>query len=304
MSGPASDQASLRDLLKQDRVLMAPGVFDALSAVLVERAGFPLAFLSGAALSFSRYGLPDLGFTTLTQLADSVAPISARIRIPLLVDADTGFGNALSTQVTVRELERAGAAGLVLEDQVAPKRCGHMAGKQVVPVREMVGKLRAALDARRSESMVVVARTDALHVEGIDAAIDRASAYLEAGADALFIEGPRTVEQMRAVAERLGDRAPLLHNMVEGGATPVRTADQLAEFKIRIALYPAFLVHFFAHEAPAMLERLAKEGGSDGMHDMLCDLKDMNTLLGADELLRRGAHYGGELPPGQKADVA
>jgi 2-methylisocitrate lyase-like PEP mutase family enzyme len=297
MSGPASDRASLRDLLKQDRVLMAPGVFDALSAVLVERAGFPLAFLSGAALSFSRYGLPDLGFTTLTQLADAVAPISARIRIPLLVDADTGFGNALSAQVTVRELERAGAAGLVLEDQVAPKRCGHMAGKQVVPVREMVGKLRAALDARRSESMVVVARTDALHVEGIDAAIDRASAYLEAGADALFIEGPRTVEHMRAVAARFGDRAPLLHNMVEGGATPVRTAGELAAFKIRIALYPAFLVHFFAHEAPAMLERLAKEGGSDGMRDVLCDLKHMNTLLGADEFLRRGAHYGGELQP-------
>ena len=296
MSESASNRMSLRELIGRDRVLMAPGVFDALSAVLVQRAGFPVAFLSGAALSFSRFGLPDMGFTTLTQLVDAVVPICERIHIPLLVDADTGFGNALGAQLTVRELERAGAAGVILEDQVAPKRCGHMAGKQVVSTQEMVGKLHAALDARRSEHTIIVARTDALHVEGVNAAIDRAGAYLETGVDALFVEGPRTIAQMSSIAECFAGRVPLVHNMVEGGATPIRVADQLARYGIRIALYPAFLVHFFAHQAPAMLERLAREGGSDGMREMLCDLNDMNTLLGAPELLERAARYGGESP--------
>lgn len=294
MSVPASSNTSLRELLAQHRVIMAPGVFDALSAILVERAGFPLAFLSGAALAFTRFGLPDMGFTTLTQLVDAVETICMRIRIPLVVDADTGFGNALGAQHTVLDLERAGASGIVLEDQVAPKRCGHMAGKQVVPMREMVGKLHAALDARRSERTVIVARTDALHVEGANAAVDRAAAYLEAGADALFIEGPRTVAQMRFIAAHFGGRVPLLHNMVEGGDTPIRTAAELAPYGIRMALYPAFLVHFFAHRAPTMLAQLSADGGSDGMRDSLSDLRSMNELLGAADLLARAARYGGE----------
>lgn len=295
MSAAAAGTASLRELLAQDRAIMAPGAFDALSAILIERAGFPLVFLSGAALSFTRFGLPDMGFTTLTQLVDAVEPICMRIRIPLLVDADTGFGNALGAQHTVRELERAGASGIVLEDQVAPKRCGHMAGKQVVPTQEMVGKLRAAVDARRTERTVIVARTDALHVEGAHAAIDRAAAYLAAGADALFIEGPRTLAQMRLIADHFGGQAPLLHNMVEGGDTPIRTAAELAPYGIRIALYPAFLTHFFAHRAPAMLARLAADGGSDALRDSLSDLRSMNELLGASDLLERAARYGGEL---------
>ena len=294
MSSSASSNEPLRALLQQDRVLMAPGAFDALSAILVERAGFPLAFLSGAALSFTRFGLPDMGFTTLTQLVDAVESICMRIRIPLLVDADTGFGNALGVQHTVRELERAGAAGIVLEDQVAPKRCGHMAGKQVVSTQEMVGKVRAALDARRSESTVIVARTDALHVEGPNAATERAAAYLEAGADALFIEGPRTLPQMRFIAAEFAGRIPLVHNMVEGGSTPVSTAAELAQYGIRIALYPAFLVHFFAHQAPALLARLASEGGSDSMRESLSNLTTMNELLGAGDLLERAARYAGE----------
>jgi len=293
MNAADAHSDTLRELLAQDRALMAPGVFDSLSAILVERAGFPLAFLSGAALSFTRFGLPDMGFTTLTQLVAAVEPICMRIRIPLIVDADTGFGNALGAQHTVRELERAGASGIVLEDQVAPKRCGHMAGKQVVPTQEMVGKLHAALDARNSERTVIVARTDALHVEGDIAAIERAEAYLAAGADALFIEGPRTVEQMRRIASHFRGRAPLLHNMVEGGGTPVRTAAELAPFGIRIALYPGFLTHFFAHGAPVMLARLAADGGSDALRDSLSDLHAMNELLGAGELLERAARYDG-----------
>lgn len=285
------DAPRLRELLAQDRVIMTPGVYDALSALIVERCGFPIAFLSGAALSFTRFGLPDLGFTTLTQLVDAVEQICARIRIPLLVDADTGFGNALGAQLTVRELERAGASGVVLEDQLAPKRCGHMAGKQVVPVEEMAGKIRAALDARRSAHTVIVARTDALHIEGINATLDRASAYLEVGADALFIEGPRTIEQMSMIARHFAGRTPLLHNMVEGGGSPISVASGLCPYGIRIALYPAFLVHFFAHQAPLMLARLAAEGGSETLRASLSDLKEMNEFLGASELQARAERY-------------
>ena len=281
----------VRALLAQERLLMAPGVFDALSALLVERAGFPVAFLSGAALSFTRFGKPDFGYTTLTQLSDAVRAICERIRIPLLVDADTGFGNALHVQTTVHELEHAGAAGLALEDQMAPKRCGHMKGKQVIPVAEMAGKIRAATDARHNKDTVIIARTDALGVEGLDSALDRAEAYFAAGADALFIEGPRSIQEMAAIAARFAGRAPLVHNMVEGGGTPVRTAAALQEYGIRLALYPALLVHFFARQAPVLLKQLAVDGSTDAFRAELHDLDDMNRLLGAKDLLRAARRY-------------
>jgi 2-methylisocitrate lyase-like PEP mutase family enzyme len=282
---------SLRDLFKAPRVLQAPGVYDGLSALLVERAGFEVAFLSGASLSFSRLGRPDLGLVTMTELVQTVRLIRERIEFPLIVDADTGFGNALNVRRTVRELECAGASAVQIEDQVAPKRCGHMKGKQVVSCAEMVGKLKAALDARCNVDTVIIARTDALAVEGFEAALERGAAYLDAGASALFIEGPTDCVQMKRIAEVFGSRAPLVHNLVEGGHSPVHTASQLQQLGFRVALYPAMLVHLFAKLAPPYLARLAREGGSYRFREELLDLQDMNGLLGTAQMLDEARRY-------------
>jgi 2-methylisocitrate lyase-like PEP mutase family enzyme len=284
-----SHAASLRRLVAQPGCLQVPGVYDGLTALLVERAGFPVAFLSGAALSYTRFGRPDLGLVCMDEVAQAVGAMRERVALPLIVDADTGFGNALNVQRTVREFEKAGASAIQLEDQLAPKRCGHMAGKQVVPAAEMVGKIRAALDARRDPDTIVIARTDAHGVEGFDAALARAVAYAEAGADWVFYEGPDTVDQMRAVA-RAVDR-PLVHNLVEGGRTPVTRIDELAALGYRIGLHPGFLVHLLAATAPAMLAQLRADGTSDAMRDRLSDLGRMNALLGAPELLADAARY-------------
>lgn len=284
-----SHARALRDRVAAAGCLQVPGVYDGLSALLVERAGFEVAFLSGASLSYTRFGRPDLGLVSMDEVAQAVGVIRERTALPLIVDADTGFGNALNVQRTVREFEKAGASAIQLEDQLAPKRCGHMAGKQVVPAAEMVGKIRAALDARRDPDTVIVARTDAHGVEGFDAALARAVAYAEAGADWVFYEGPDTVEQMRAVAAAV--RRPLVHNLVEGGRTPVTRVDQLRELGYKVALHPGFLVHLFTAVAPEMLARLRADGTSDALRDRLLDLGRVNALLGADELLATAARY-------------
>jgi 2-methylisocitrate lyase-like PEP mutase family enzyme len=282
---------TLRSALRAGRVLQAPGVYDSLSALLVERAGFEIAFLSGASLAFTRFGQPDVGLVGMTEVADTVRLIRDSTRIPLLVDADTGFGNALNVRRTVRELECAGASAIQIEDQVFPKRCGHMAGKQVVSPAEMAGKVRAALDARRHADTMIVARTDALSVEGFEAALERSAVYLEAGADALFIEGPTELEQLKTIAASFGARAPLVHNLVEGARSPVHTAAELDALGFRIALYPAMLVQLLVKLAPLYLARLAREGGTHGFRDQLLDLDGINALLGTPQLLDEAARY-------------
>ena len=284
-----SHARALRDRVAAPGCRQVPGVYDGLSALLVERAGFEIAFLSGASLSYTRFGRPDLGLVSMDEVAQAVGVIRERTTLPLIVDADTGFGNALNVQRTVREFEKAGASAIQLEDQVAPKRCGHMAGKQVVPAAEMLGKIRAALDARRDPDTVIVARTDAHGVEGFEPALARAAAYAEAGADWVFYEGPDTVEQMRAVAAAV--RRPLVHNLVEGGRTPVTRVDQLADLGYKVALHPGFLVHLYTALAPPMLARLRADGTSDALRDRLLDLGRVNALLGADELLAAAARY-------------
>lgn len=281
----------LRQLLAAQRLLLAPGAYDGLSALLVEQAGFKVVFLSGASLAYTRFGRPDLGLVSMAEVSETVAVIRDRIELPIIVDADTGFGNALNLQRTVRCFERAGASALQFEDQLAPKRCGHMRGKQVVSVGEMVGRVRAAVDARHSADTLIIARTDALALEGLGAAMDRAEAYLEAGADLLFIEGPRQATEMADIATRFATRVPLVHNMVEGGGTPLRTAAELDALGFRVALHPSMLVHLFAAQAPVFLARLAREGGTDGFADELLDLQRMNRLLGAEELLELAQQY-------------
>jgi 2-methylisocitrate lyase-like PEP mutase family enzyme len=251
-----SPAKKLREKLSGPQAIIAPGVYDALTALMVEQAGFDCAYVSGASISFTRIGRPDLGLTTLTEVADSVANMRERTEIALVVDADTGFGNALNVRRSVKLLERMGASGIQLEDQTSPKRCGHLAGKSMVSTAEMVGKLKAALDARADDDTLIVARTDAIAIDGIDAAMDRAHAYIEAGADVLFVEALRDREQMARVGDELGNRVPLLANMVEGGKTPLTPADELGELGFRLVIYPGAMVRVVSFAAAEYLQEL------------------------------------------------
>ena len=288
-------RSSLRThLVKPGEPLRVPGVYDGLSALLAEQAGFKAAFLSGACLSFARFGRPDVGLVTASEVTSTVAILRDRVSLPLIVDIDTGFGNAINVQRTVRDLERAGASALQMEDQVAPKRCGHMAGKAVVSREEMVGKIKAALDAREDDATMIIARTDALGVNGFDDALDRAEHYLQAGADALFIEAPQSLEQMQTIGSQFGARIPLVHNLVEGGNSPVADADALAALNYRIALYPAALLNITTPVAETVLKTIADTGSTEALHDQMYDLFDLNRLLGAEQLLATGAQFGSE----------
>lgn len=283
---------TLKDRIAEGRVLLAPGVFDALSALLAERAGAEAAYLSGASIAYTRFGRPDIGLVTMTEVAETIAAIADRTGVPLIVDADNGFGNALNVQRTVRAFERAGAAAIQLEDQTLPKRCGHLAGKTLISAAEMAGKIRAASDARAGA--LIVARTDAIAVEGFEAAMERAETYLEAGADILFVEAPRTVAEMRAVTARFAPRIPLLANMVEGGQTPLLTAEALGEIGYRIAIFPGGAVRFLAAAGAAYYQSLVKTGSNAAMADRMHDLASLNDLLGTSDLLALGDTYKGD----------
>lgn len=265
------------------RLISVPGCWDGLTALLVAQAGFPAAFLTGGGLSMARFGRPDMGLVTATELEETVWAIRDRVALPLLVDADTGFGNALNVARTVRRLERAGASAIQLEDQSFPKRCGHMQGKSLVPLDEAVGKLRAALDSR--EHALIVARTDAVSVDGLDAALERAEAYLAAGADLIFVEGPRTLAETAQVGAQLGARAPLVHNLVEGGVSATDSGEALERLGFAVALHPLVLLHALAALAPRILSGLARERSTAAMAGDLVRLEDMNRLTGADDLL-------------------
>ena len=282
--------ARLRAALARGDCLKAPGVYDGLTALLAEQAGFELGFVSGACIAFARHGRPDMGLVTMSEVADTVALMRERVAMPLSVDIDTGFGNALNVQRTVRVFERAGASALQMEDQVMPKRCGHMAGKQVIETGEMVGKIKAALDARDDPDTVIIARTDALGVNGFEDALERAERYVEAGADALFIEAPKTIEQMQTIAERFAGQMPLVHNLVEGGGSPIPDADGLQQLGYRIALYPAALLHAFVPKAQALLAHINQHGSTAGRDDLI-DLGQINQVLGADDLLGVAERY-------------
>ncbi len=282
---------TLRERLKAPLLLLAPGVYDALSALLAEQAGFEALYLSGASIAYTRLGRSDVGLTTYSEVEDTLARITERVRAPVIVDADTGFGNAINVQRTVRGFERAGAAMIQLEDQAFPKRCGHLDGKAVIPATEMAGKLRAALDARRSAETLILARTDALAVEGLEAALDRAEAYLACGVDALFIEALRTPEQMDAACARLASRAPLLANMVEGGQTPLHTADELQARGFRIAIFPGGTARAVAHSLQGYYASLKAHGSTQPWRDRMLDFDGLNATIGTPELLAQARRY-------------
>lgn len=283
---------TLKARLAEPRPLLAPGVYDALTALVAEQAGFEALYLSGASIAYTRLGRSDVGLTTATEVEDTLARITERVSLPVIVDADTGFGNALNVQRTVRGFERAGAAMIQLEDQGFPKRCGHLDGKTVIPAAEMCGKLRAALDARRSEHTLILARTDALAIEGLDAALERAEAYLACGVDALFIEALRSPQQMDAACARFAHRVPLLANMVEGGKTPVQAADELGARGFRIVIFPGGTARAVAHALQGYYASLKAGGSTAAWRDRMLDFDGLNALIGTPELLDRGRRYG------------
>ncbi len=284
-------QASLKTRLASTDIVLAPGVYDALSALVAEQAGFEALYLSGASIAYTRLGRSDIGLTTFTEVQDTLAHITERVRLPVIVDADTGFGNALNTQRTVRGFERAGAAMIQIEDQTFPKRCGHLDGKGVVPTREMVGKLKAALDARQSADTLILARTDALAIEGIDAALDRAEAYLETGVDALFIEALRSPAQMDVACGRFAHRVPLLANMVEGGKTPIQDADALQAHGFRIAIFPGGTARAVVHTLQGYYGSLRQHRTTQPWRDRMLDFDGLNDVIGTPELIRTGQQY-------------
>ena len=290
-SKPNELAARLNDAERARGIVVAPGVYDALSAGIAASAGFDTLYLSGAAIAYCRLGRPDIGLVSSTEVAETIALVRDRVDCALIVDADTGYGNALNVQRTVRLFERAGASAIQLEDQVFPKRCGHLSGKAVIPVAEMAGKIRAAVDARASEATLIVGRTDAAAVEGLDRAIERGRLYAEAGADILFIEAPRTRDDLAKVAKALGGTAPLLANMVEGGNTPLLTADELAGIGFRIVIFPGGIVRALAHTARDYYANLKAHGTNVAFQDRMFDFQELNDMLGTAEMLKDGRRY-------------
>ncbi len=288
---PAPGKPTLRQRLAQPAIVLAPGVYDALSALIAEQAGFEALYLSGASIAYTRLGRSDVGLTTFPEVADTLARITERVSLPVIVDADTGFGNALNVMRTVKGFERAGAAMIQLEDQTFPKRCGHLDGKAVVPVQEMVGKLKAALDARTNQDTLILARTDAVAVEGLDAALARAEAYLACGVDALFIEALRTPEQMDAACQQFRGRAPLLANMVEGGKTPVQSATELQARGFGIAIFPGGTARAVAHTLQGYYASLHQHQTTAPWQDRMLDFDGLNEVIGTSQLLATGKGY-------------
>jgi 2-methylisocitrate lyase-like PEP mutase family enzyme len=285
---------NLRERLEK-KMLLAPGVYDALTALIAEQAGAEAVYLSGASIAYSRLGRPDIGLVSATEVADTIAALRDRIRVPIIADADNGFGNALNVQRTVRVFERMGANALQLEDQSMPKRCGHLHGKKLIPKEEMVGKLHAALDARASTETLIIARTDAISVDGFDHAMDRAAAYYEAGADILFVEAPQSLDQMHAIVTRFGDNIPLMANMVEGGCTPILPTQELGRMGFRLAIFPGGIARALAVAAQDYYRNLIATGSNAKFVNRMLDFEGLNNLIGTKKMLAKGHKYDEEI---------
>lgn len=286
-------QPDLKARLERSEPLVAPGIFDPLTALIAEAAGFEAIYLSGAAIAYTRLGRPDIGLVSVSEVADTIALVRDRVSIPLIVDGDTGYGNALNLQRTVRMFERAGASAIQIEDQTFPKRCGHLQDKTLITVDEMVGKIRAAVDARASENFLIIARTDAVAVEGLEAAMVRAERYARAGADVLFVEAPRSRDQLAAVTSRLGKLRPLMANMVEGGATPLASAAELGDLGFRLVIFPGGIVRALAHTANEYYRSLRQHGTNMPFRERMYDFGQLNELIGTPDMLALGAGYEG-----------
>ena len=275
----------------QSGLVVAPGIYDALTASIAADAGFPALYVSGAAIAYTKLGRPDIGLVSMNEVAETIALIRDRVPTPLVVDADNGYGNALNVLRTVRTFERAGATAIQLEDQTMPKRCGHLRDKVLVSTDEMIGKLRAALDARHSADTLIIARTDAVAVEGVDAAIERAHRYADAGADILFVEAPQNVDQLETITTALKGLCPLMANMVDGGDTPPLPRAELDRLGFRLVIFPGGIVRALARTAQAYYASLAQHGSNLPFADRMFDFTELNSLIGTPEMLALGRTY-------------
>jgi 2-methylisocitrate lyase-like PEP mutase family enzyme len=295
-----ADAETLRSRLARKPIVMAPGVYDALTALLATQAGFSTLYVSGAAIAYTRLGRPDIGLPGMSEVADTLAAIRDRVDAHLIVDADTGYGNALNVARTVRWFERMGAGAIQLEDQTFPKRCGHLDGKALIPADEMCGKIRAAVDARHSRNTLIIGRTDAVAVESFDRAIERAMLYREAGADVLFVEAPRTRDDLARIAAALGPHVAGMANMVEGGKTPVLPASELEAIGFALVIFPGGIVRALARTAGDYYASLAACGTTEPFRDRMLDFEGINKIVGTAEMIELGKQYDLSTPPAHK----
>jgi 2-methylisocitrate lyase-like PEP mutase family enzyme len=294
---------TLRSRLAKKPIVIAPGVYDPFTALVASQAGFTTLYVSGAAIAYTRLGRPDIGLVSMTEVMDTLALIRDRVDCHLIVDADTGYGNALNVIRTVREFERAGANAIQLEDQDFPKRCGHLDGKSLIPAQEMCGKIRAAVDSRRSQDTLLVARTDAVAVEGFEPAIERAMLYREAGADVLFVEAPRSRDDLVRIVAALGGKLPLLANMVEGGKTPTLSAAELEAIGFALVIFPGAIVRALGHMASEFYASLAANGSNEPFRNRMLDFSGVNELVGTSDMIELGRRYDSPAPPQNASSV-
>ncbi len=268
---------NLKQLLKRKKPLVIPGVFDAISAKIAEKAGFDAMFQTGYGTSATLFGMPDYGFIGSTETVENARRICRAVNVPVIIDADTGYGNALSVWKLVKELESAGASGIFLEDQRWPKRCGHMKGKEVIRKEEYAEKLQAALDARKSKDFIIVSRTDARATEGLDKAIERGLYYKKIGADVIFVEAPKTIAEMKKIGKTI--KAPLVANMIEGGATPISSASTLHKMGFKIILYPLSVLFANTFASIQILKELKKSGSTTRLNKNLVNFDEFNNIV-------------------------
>lgn len=282
----------LRALIEREEPTIALGAYDALTASLVEQAGAEMVYMSGSSVSTSVHGQPDVGLTTMTEMVRRARQMAGAVDLPVLCDADTGYGNPINVQRTVSEYERAGVAGIHIEDQTFPKRCGHFDEKSIVPTDEMVQKIRAAVDARDSEDFQIVARTDAIATDGVDAAIERGRAYADAGADVLFIEAPESREQLARVGDAFD--TPLLANMTEGGRTPMVPADELGDMGFDLVLFPATAFKAVCKTLQELYDEILTEGSQVALMDELVSWEERNRITGLDEITEKEREFASD----------
>ena len=281
---------NLKSMLKANKPLVIPGVYDAIGAKIAEKVGFEAMFQTGYGTSATLFGMPDYGFIGATETIDNARRICRAVSVPVIVDSDTGYGNALSVWKLVRELESTGASGIFLEDQRWPKRCGHMQGKEVITQEEYTEKLGAAVDSRQSKDFIIVARTDARATEGLDAAIERGLQNKKTGADAIFIEAPRSLEEMKIIGKAIN--APLVANMIEGGATPINSAETLHKLGFKIILYPLSVLFANTFATMSILKELKKTGTTRKFKQKVVNFDQFNDLVELPKFQKLEKKYG------------
>jgi len=272
----------LRSLIQGNDIVVAPGAADALVAKIIERTGFKALYLTGAGVSYTTLGLSDVGLINMKEMVVKAEQICSAVAIPVIADGDNGYGNALNVRRTIHEYERAGVAAIQLEDQVFPKKCGHLAGKQLIPKNEMVNKIKAALDARNDDDFLIIARTDAKAVDGLDAALDRAIAYQNAGADIIFVEAPESIEEMRLINQKID--SPTMANMVEGGRTPLLSTDELKSLGYKLVIFPNAALRVAAKALLELMAHIKNEGTTKNYLQNMLLFEEFNNLIGLKEL--------------------